>query len=247
MTVYGGQAYSVQIGKLQRGVDIVVGTPGRLLDLCVRSCWISAMSDTWWLTKPICSNGLPRKCRNHSRGNSRRPPNRAFLGHDARSDSPAGRTVPQRSAQTTIQPEQRTVSGIEQRFCRIRQDDKPAALVDLLEMEDVTGALIFTHTNASAQELADDLQGSGYSAEALHGDLDQTRRHRCSALSQHMLNIVVATDVAARGLDIQGVSHVFNLDFPHDAEDYIHRVGRAGRAGGNGHRITFLTPRNEGF
>ena len=144
----------------------------------------------------------------------------------------------------SINPERRTVAETEQRYVRVRDDDKLTALARILETEDVKSALIFARTKVRAQELADSLVRSGYPAEALHGDLVQTRREMVlNRFRQHAVTLLVATDVAARGLDIEDVSHVFNYDLPQDAEDYVHRIGRTGRAGRKGIAITFLTPR----
>ena len=111
----------------------------------------------------------------------------------------------------------------------------------------MNSALIFTRTKARARELSDELVRSGFSADSLHGDLNQSRREQVLAkFRQHTVTLLVATDVAARGLDIDDVSHVINYDFPQDAEDYVHRIGRTGRAGKTGIAITLLTPRERG-
>ena len=250
MTVYGGQAYNLQIRQLKQGVDVVVGTTGRVMDLIRKN--LLDISQVRYLVLDEADEMLEM----------------GFL-EDVESilkGIPAGRQTALFSAtlpkeirrladqylrdplEITIESKQRTVSETDQRYCLLRQDNKPAALVNLLEMEDISGALIFTRTRASAQNLADDLKSRGYAAEALHGDMDQTKREKVlGAFRKHLINIVVATDVAARGLDIQGLSHVFNYDAPNDAEDYLHRVGRTGRAGGKGIAITFFTPRERGL
>jgi ATP-dependent RNA helicase DeaD len=144
----------------------------------------------------------------------------------------------------TINPSRVTVAETEQRLVRVREEDKMEALVRLLEVEDVRSALIFARTKARAQDLADDLVRRGYPAEALHGDLSQARRESVLGRFRHStITLLVATDVAARGLDVEGITHVFNYDVPGDAEDYVHRIGRTGRAGRKGVAITFLTSR----
>jgi ATP-dependent RNA helicase DeaD len=250
MTVYGGQAYNLQIRQLKAGVDLVVGTTGRVMDLIRKN--LLDISQVHYLILDEADEMLEM----------------GFL-EDVESilkGIPAGRQTALFSAtlpkeirrladqylndpiEITIESKQRTVSETDQRYCLVRQDNKPAALVNLLEMEDISGALVFTRTRASAQKLADDLKGRGYAAEALHGDMDQTKREKVlGAFRKHFINIVVATDVAARGLDIQGLSHVFNYDAPNDADDYLHRVGRTGRAGGKGIAITLFTPRERGL
>jgi ATP-dependent RNA helicase DeaD len=125
----------------------------------------------------------------------------------------------------------------------VRDEDKVAALVRLFEMEDVTSALLFTRTKVRASEIAEALRTRKYPVEALHGDLKQTERERVMArFRKGYVNIVVATDVAARGIDIENVSHVVNVDVPLDPESYVHRIGRTGRAGRDGTAITLVTP-----
>ena len=146
--------------------------------------------------------------------------------------------------QVSIDPEKRTVPEIEQRFYRLTDNQKLAALTRILEVEEVKCALIFTRTKARAQELADEMNRVGYPAESLHGDLNQARREMVlNRFRANQVTLLVATDVAARGLDIDDVSHVFNYDLPQDAEDYIHRIGRTGRAGRKGVSVTFFIPR----
>ena len=250
MTVYGGQAYSLQINKLKQGVDVVVGTTGRVMDLIRKD--LLDISHVQYLVldeaDEMLEMGFIEDVESILKGI---PAGRQTALFSATLPKEIRRLADQYlndPLEITIESKQRTVSETDQRFCLIRQDNKPAALVNLLEMEDISGALIFTRTRASAQNLADDLKGRGYAAEALHGDMDQTKREKVlGAFRRHLINIVVATDVAARGLDIQGLSHVFNYDAPNDADDYLHRVGRTGRAGGKGIAITFFTPRERGL
>ena len=146
--------------------------------------------------------------------------------------------------QIRIDPTRLTVAETEQRYTRVREEDKLAALTRLLEVEEVTSALIFARTKARAQDLSDDLIRRGYPAASLHGDLNQSRREFVlNRFRERKISLLVATDVAARGLDIEEMSHVFNFDVPGDPEDYIHRIGRTGRAGKKGIAITFITPR----
>ncbi len=145
-----------------------------------------------------------------------------------------------------INPSNVTVAETEQRYCRVREDNKLAALSRLLELEDVQSALIFTRTKARAQEISDELSLRGFHSESLHGDLNQARREFVlKRFRARSISILVATDVAARGLDITDLSHVINLDVPQDAEDYVHRIGRTGRAGNKGVAITFITPKDK--
>jgi ATP-dependent RNA helicase DeaD len=146
----------------------------------------------------------------------------------------------------TIQREQVTVAAIEQRYYLVNRADKTAALARLFEMEDITSALIFARTRAGTGELANELSQRGFSAEVLNGDLSQESRERTlNRFRQNQVKVLVATDVAARGLDIDDISHVFNYDLPEDPEIYVHRIGRTGRAGKTGIAISLVTPREK--
>jgi len=150
-------------------------------------------------------------------------------------------------ARISVSPEHLTVADTEQRYCRIHEENKLSALTRMLETEEVSSGLIFARTKARTQELSDQLIHMGFASDSLHGDLNQARREQVlNKFRQGQITLMVATDVAARGLDIAGVSHVFNYDVPADAEDYVHRIGRTGRAGKKGIAITFLTPKERG-
>ncbi len=151
----------------------------------------------------------------------------------------------QNPQEIAISPTHVTVAETDQSFCLVREEQKLPALIRLIEAEAVHSALIFARTRARTQELADELVRRGYPAEALHGDLNQARRESVlNRFRHHSISILVATDVAARGLDIEDVSHVFNYDMPGDPEDYVHRIGRTGRAGKKGAAISLFTPRD---
>jgi ATP-dependent RNA helicase DeaD len=142
---------------------------------------------------------------------------------------------------------QRTVPETTQMFCRVRDENKQAVLARILEAEEVKSGLIFTRTKARAQELSDELNRMGYPAGSLHGDLNQDKREWVlSRFRKNVIHLLVATDVAARGLDVDDVTHVFNYDMPEDTDDYIHRIGRTGRAGKKGNAITFINSRERG-
>jgi ATP-dependent RNA helicase DeaD len=143
----------------------------------------------------------------------------------------------------TTTPQQLTVSTIKQRHYLVRSEDKLALLTRILEVEQVETALIFTRTRVGAATLAEQLMTRGIHAEALHGDLSQAVRETVLGRFRNgKLNILVATDVAARGLDIDDISHVFNYDIPENPEAYIHRIGRTARAGKSGIAVTLVTP-----
>ncbi len=246
LPIYGGQSYSRQISRLKRGVDVVVGTPGRLLDL-IRKGMLDLSHVRFVVldeADEMLSMGFIEDIE-------------ALLDEmpEQRQTALFSATLPERIRRLaerymhtpqpiTTSPERVTVSSTTQRHYLVRQEDKLAALTRLLETETYHNVLIFTRTKLGAAELATALTGRGFQAEALHGDLaqaarEQTMRH----FRADHVNILVATDVAARGLDIDDVSHVINYDIPWDQESYVHRIGRTGRAGREGIAITFVTPK----
>ncbi|MBN2686810.1 MAG: DEAD/DEAH box helicase [Deltaproteobacteria bacterium] len=245
MAVYGGQSYSHQIGHLKKGVDIVVGTPGRMLDLIRQKAVDISGISTVVLDEAdeMLSMGFIEDIE-------------AIL-----KETPAIRqtalfcaTMPEgirriaarymRNPQAfTMGGKHLTVAAIEQRYYLVNEADKLAALTRLFEVEPITSALIFARTRLATAGLANELTGRGFPAEALNGDMTQDARIQVlNRFRNNQSKVLVATDVAARGLDIDDISHVFNYDMPQDAEVYVHRIGRTGRAGKTGIAISLLTP-----
>jgi ATP-dependent RNA helicase DeaD len=249
LAVYGGQSYDRQIQGLNRGANVVVGTPGRLLDLIRRgkldlshvTSLVLDEADEMLEMGFIDDVELILE---------EMPKNRQVALFSATLPDQIRKLATKylkNPVKVSISPNQLTVAETEQRYYRMNESSKIAALACLLETDDVTSALIFTRTKAKAQDLADELLRQGFSADSLHGDLNQARREMVlNRFRQGTVSLLVATDVAARGLDIQDVSHVFNFDMPADAEDYVHRIGRTGRAGKKGIAITLLTPKEKG-
>jgi ATP-dependent RNA helicase DeaD len=246
LPVYGGQSYSRQIKRLGRGVDIVVGTPGRMLDLIRKEAL--DLSGVRFLVLDEADEMLSMGFIEDIEAIlSETPETRQTALFSATLPVPihnlADRYMRAPEA-ITINPKQLTVASTEQRYYIVRETDKLAAITRLFEMEAVASALIFVRTKVGAAELAEALFARGFEAEALHGDLRQQAREtvlgrfRCGHIT-----VLVATDVAARGLDIEGVSHVVNYDLPFDPEYYVHRIGRTGRAGKEGIAITLVTPK----
>ncbi len=248
LAVYGGQPYGPQINQLKRGVDIVVGTPGRLIDLMERK--VLDLSDVKTVVLDEADEML----------------NMGFIEdvETILAATPASRqtalfsaTMPtrirslaerfMRSPQSVlIKRSTLNALAIEQRYYLVHESDKTNALTRLFEIEPIHSALIFARTRAETSQLANELVVRGIPAEAIHGDLDQNARERVlGRFRANQLKVLVATDVAARGLDIDDISHVFNYHLPDDAEVYIHRIGRTGRAGKTGIAITLLSPREK--
>ena len=248
LAVYGGQPYGPQISRLNRGVDIVVGTPGRLLDLIKRNALNIKHVRTVVLDEAdeMLNMGFIEDVE-EILGDT--PPERQTALFSAtlppRIRSLANRFM--RDPQpVTIKRATLTLASTEQRYYLVHESDKTNALTRLFEIEPIKSALIFARTRAETATLANELVVRGIPAEAIHGDLDQNARERVlGRFRANQLKVLVATDVAARGLDIEDISHVFNYHLPDDAEVYIHRIGRTGRAGKTGVAITLLSPREK--
>ncbi|MGB8212761.1 MAG: DEAD/DEAH box helicase [Anaerolineales bacterium] len=245
LAVYGGQPYGPQITRLNKGVDVVVGTPGRMLDLLERNCLNLSRVQSVVLDEAdeMLSMGFIDDIETILAGT---PPERQTALFSATLPTPIRRLADHymhNPQSVTIQREQVTVAAIQQRCYIVNGKDKLAALTRIFEMEEVTSALIFVRTRAATGELANALTTRGFAAEALNGDLNQDARERTLGRFRNaQIKVLVATDVAARGLDIDDISHVFNFDLPDDPELYVHRIGRTGRAGKTGIAISLVAP-----
>ena len=245
LAVYGGQGYGQQIRQLRSGVDIVVGTPGRLLDLLERKLLDFSAIQTVVLDEAdeMLKMGFIDDVEAIL---AKTPATRQTALFSATMPPPIRRLADKymRAPQSvTIQRNQVTALAIEQRYYLIRPSDKISALTRILENEDVKRALIFARTRIGTAELANALTQQGFPAETLNGDLTQEARERVlNRFRNNQIQILVATDVAARGLDIDDISHVFNHDLPTEAEVYVHRIGRTGRASKTGIAISLIAP-----
>ena len=245
LTIYGGQSYHIQISGLKRGADIVVGTPGRVLDLMNKDLLDISNVRTLVLDEAdeMLSMGFIEDIEtilNATPAERQTALFSATMPTEIRRLADKYMHTPQ---SVTIQREQMTVAAIEQRYYMVHQADKIAALSRLFEMEEITSALIFVRTRAGTGDLANELTARGYPAEALNGDLNQEARERTlNRFRQNKINVLVATDVAARGLDIDDISHVINYELPEMSELYVHRIGRTGRAGKTGIAISLVAP-----
>ena len=248
--VYGGQAYPPQIARLKNGVHVLTGTPGRLLDLIQKGILDLSQVQTVVLDEAdeMLSMGFLEDI---ERILSKTPANRQTALFSATLPNEIhrlARNYMREPQEITIQRDSIAVETIEQRVYIVHENDKLAALTRLLEMEDVKSALIFVRTRAGTGELANALTRRGYPAEALNGDLSQELREQAlNRFRDKRISLLVATDVAARGLDIDDISHVINYDLPDDAELYVHRIGRTGRAGKSGIAMSLATPYEKRF
>ncbi len=248
LPVYGGQEYSGQIRALRRGVHVVVGTPGRVMDHIRKGTMkldrlrvlvldeademlrMGFIDDVEWIMEQTPENRqialfsatMPKQIQKITKRYLKDPLNIAIKAKTA------------------------TAESISQRYWLVSNLHKLDALTRILEVEPFDAVLLFVRTKIATTELAERLAARGYAAEALNGDMPQKNREQMVArLKKGGIDILVATDVAARGLDVDRISHVINYDIPYDAEAYIHRIGRTGRAGRKGEAILFVAPREK--
>ncbi len=242
----GGQDYRPQLQKLRDGAQVVVGTPGRILDHIERGTLKLGELSTFVLDEAdeMLRMGFIEDVENIL---SKLPEKRQIALFSATMPSrirQIGTRYLDNPASVEIRMETATVKSIEQRFLTVGQYQKPDALLRILAVEETQGVIVFVRTKSSTEEVAEILQQRGLRAMAIHGDITQNLRERIVAqFKSGAIDILVATDVAARGLDVERVTHVVNYDMAHDCETYVHRVGRTGRAGRSGITILFVTPR----
>ena len=250
LPIYGGQGYGPQLHALRRGVHVVVGTPGRVIDHLQRGTLdlsqlkllvldeademlrMGFIDDVETVLKStpdtrqvaLFSATMPAPIRNIAKTHLREPVEVAI------------------KAQTT------TAAGIRQRYWMVSGINKLDALTRIMEAEPFEAMIVFARTKLATEELADKLAARGFAAAAINGDVEQkTRERTIQRLKDGQIDILVATDVAARGLDVERISHVLNYDIPYDTESYVHRIGRTGRAGRSGEAILFVAPRERGM
>lgn len=246
LAIYGGSSYGRQIGALKRGVDVVVGTPGRLLDLLKKKSLDLSNVHTLVLDEAdeMLSMGFIDDIETLLDATSLRRQIALFSATMPTAIRRLASKYLNEPESIVIKKKQLTVAAIEQRYYIVNQRDKLAAITRIFEVEDVSRALIFARTRAGTGELANALASRGFSADMINGDLSQDARERVmSRFRNDRLKVLVATDVAARGLDIDDISHVFNYDLPDDPEVFVHRIGRTGRAGKKGIAISLFTPK----
>lgn len=244
--ICGGQDYRPQLKKLREGAHIVVGTPGRILDHLERGTLKLDKLRTLILDE--ADEMLRMGFIEDVETVLKQLPTERQIALFSATMPPRIRQIAKQYLQDPLSVEIReataTVKSIEQRFVMTGQGQKQHTLLRFLAVEDYQGMIVFVRTKTSAEEVAEALIAQGYRAMAIHGDISQALRERIIAqFKQGAIDILVATDVAARGLDVDRVTHVINYDMAHDCETYVHRIGRTGRAGRSGVTILFVTPR----
>jgi len=248
LPIYGGQSYDIQLRQLKRGVHVVVGTPGRVMDHMRRKTL--NLSNLKALVLDEADEMLRMGFIDDVQWILEQTPDQRQIALFSATMPPVIRKIAQQHLndpiQVTIKVKEQTAETIRQRYWMVSGRNKIDALTRILEAEAFDGVIVFVRTKTATEELANKLEARGYAATALNGDIAQKQREATvNRLKKGHLDILVATDVAARGLDVQRISHVINYDIPHDTESYIHRIGRTGRAGREGDAILFVSPREK--
>ncbi|MEW2013022.1 MULTISPECIES: DEAD/DEAH box helicase [Microbacterium] len=246
LPVYGGQGYGVQLSALRRGVHIVVGTPGRIMDHLEKGTLdLSALKNLVLdEADEMLKMGFAEDVEQIL---AQTPAEKQVALFSATMPASIRRLAQQYlrdPEEITVKTKTSTNTNITQRYLIVSYQQKVDALTRILEVEDFDGMIIFVRTKNETETLAEKLRARGFSAAPINGDIPQPQRERSiQQLKDGKLDILVATDVAARGLDVERISHVVNFDIPTDTESYVHRIGRTGRAGRTGDAISFVTPR----
>ncbi|MCO4250530.1 DEAD/DEAH box helicase [Pseudarthrobacter raffinosi] len=248
LPVYGGSAYGPQLAGLRRGAQVVVGTPGRVIDHISKGSL--DLSELQYLVLDEADEMLRMGfAEDVEQIFQQTPSDRQVALFSATMPSQIRRMSKQylnNPAEISVKSKTTTGANTRQRYLQVMGPHKLDALTRILEVEEFDGVIAFVRTKMATEDLADKLKARGFQAAAINGDIPQQQRERTvEALKEGRIDILVATDVAARGLDVERISHVVNYDIPHDTESYVHRIGRTGRAGRSGDAILFMTPREK--
>ena len=246
LPIYGGQAYGIQLSGLRRGAHIIVGTPGRVIDHLKKGSLDISHLDYLVLDEAdeMLNMGFQEDVERILEDTPEEKQVALFSATMPKAIRRLSQQYLDDPYEVTVKAETRTNTNITQRFLNVAHRNKLDALTRILEVTELEAMIIFVRTKYETEELAEKLRARGFSAQAINGDIAQQQRERTvDQLRDGRLDILVATDVAARGLDVDRISHVLNYDIPHDTESYIHRIGRTGRAGRTGEAILFVTPR----
>jgi ATP-dependent RNA helicase DeaD len=246
LPIYGGSSYAVQLAGLKRGAQVVVGTPGRVIDHLERGTLDLSRVDYLVLDEAdeMLNMGFAEDV---ERILSETPEYKQVALFSA-TMPPAIRKLTAKylhdPTEVSVEAKTATAENISQRYIQVAGPRKMDALTRVLEVEPFGAMIVFVRTKQATEEVAERLRARGFSAAAINGDIPQSQRERTiAALREGGIDILVATDVAARGLDVERISHVLNYDIPHDTESYVHRIGRTGRAGRSGAALLFVSPR----
>ncbi|AZG43927.1 DEAD/DEAH box helicase [Gordonia insulae] len=246
LPIYGGQSYGVQLAGLKRGAQVIVGTPGRVIDHLDKGTLDISQLEYLVLDEAdeMLTMGFAEDV---ERILAETPDSKQVALFSATMPS-AIRRLAQRylhdPQEITVKSKTATAQNITQRYLQVSHQRKLDALTRFLEVETFDAMIVFVRTKSGTEELAEKLRSRGFSAVAINGDMVQAQRERTiNQLKNGQIDILVATDVAARGLDVDRISHVVNYDIPHDTESYVHRIGRTGRAGRSGNALLFVSPR----
>jgi ATP-dependent RNA helicase DeaD len=246
LPVYGGASYGPQLAGLKRGAQVVVGTPGRVIDHLERGRLDLTHLD--YLVLDEADEMLQMGFAEDVERILSDTPEYKQVALFSATMPPAIRKITTKylhdPVEVTVKSKTATADNISQRYIQVAGARKMDALTRVLEVEQGDAMIVFVRTKQATEEVADRLKARGFAAAAINGDIPQAQRERTiAALKEGKLDILIATDVAARGLDVERISHVLNYDIPHDPESYVHRIGRTGRAGRSGSALLFVTPR----
>jgi len=250
LPIYGGQSYGPQLSSLRRGVHVVVGTPGRVIDHIEKGSLDLSQLTTLVLDEAdeMLRMGFIDDVEHILQQTPENRQTTLFSATMPPAIKRIAKTYLRDPQEVTVAAKTGTAENITQRYWLVSGMHKLDALTRILEAEPFDGMIIFARTKLGTEELATKLQARGFAATAINGDMAQQQRERTiEQLKNGKIDILVATDVAARGLDVERISHVINYDVPSDPESYTHRIGRTGRAGRSGDAILFITPRERGL
>src|SRR3954452_3249850 len=246
LPIYGGSSYVPQLAGLKRGAQVVVGTPGRVIDHLEKGSLDVSRLD--FLVLDEADEMLQMGFAEDVERILADTPEYKQVALFAATMPPAIRKITRKylhdPVEVTVKAKTATAENISQRYIEVAGPRKMDALTRVLEVEPFEAMIVFVRTKQATEEVAEKLRARGFSAAAINGDIPQAVRERTiNALKTGSIDILIATDVAARGLDVERISHVLNYDIPHDPESYVHRIGRTGRAGRSGSAILFVSPR----
>lgn len=248
LPVYGGSPYGPQLNGLRRGAQVVVGTPGRVIDHLQRGSL--DLSNLQYLVLDEADEMLRMGFAEDVEQILAQTPEQKQVALFSATMPKTIRKIAEQylkePAEIRVKAKTSTAASIRQRFIQVMHAHKLEAMTRVLEVGSYDGVIVFVRTKKETEEIADRLKARGYQAAAINGDIPQQLRERTvESLRAGRIDILVATDVAARGLDVERISLVVNFDIPHDTESYVHRIGRTGRAGRDGEAILFMTPREK--